>query len=93
MRKQYDVLIYGDFEDISKDHPQVFAYTRTSGTSRILVILNFKEQEVDFRLKIDEGWTGLKLILGNYDVKEEALAQVHSTLRLKGYEGRVYITS
>jgi len=93
IRKQYDVLIYGDFEDISEGHTQVFGYTRTLGTSKILVVLNFKEKELDFRLEINEGWTRLKLILGNYDVKEEVLIQAHSTLRLKAYEGRIYVTS
>lgn len=87
--------IYGDFEDISEGHSQVFAYTRTLGASKILVVLNFKEKEVDFQLKInelEEGRTKLELILGNYEVKEEALIHLHgaTTLHLKAYEGRVY---
>ena len=87
--------IYGDFEDISQGHSQVFAYTRTLGTSNILVILNFKEKEVDFAVGINEGWNRLELILGNYDeVKEDTLTvEVRRTLHLKPYEGRIYISS
>ncbi|KAF8797493.1 glycoside hydrolase family 13 protein [Phlegmacium glaucopus] len=93
IRKQYDVLIYGDFEDISQGHSQVFAYTRTLGTNKILVVLNFKEMEVDFRLEVKEGWTRLKLVLGNYDAQEEAFVEVRCGIHLKAYEGRIYIAS
>lgn len=91
IRNEYRIFkIYGDFEDISQGHSQVFAYTRTLGRSKIFVILNFKEKEVDFPLAINEGWK-LRFILGNYDdVKGEALVEIHSTLHMRAYEGRVY---
>ena len=78
----------------------MFAFTRTLGTIKSLVVLNFKEKEVDhFRLEMKNGgsWTGLKWVLGNYyddDVKEEEqVLRSEIVLHLKAYEGRVYLSS
>ena len=66
--------------------------------SKSLVVLNFKEKEVDhFRLEMKNGasWIGkLKWVLGNYyhdDVKEEQVLR-SEILHLKAYEGRVYLS-
>ncbi|KDR70826.1 hypothetical protein GALMADRAFT_127384 [Galerina marginata CBS 339.88] len=92
IRKQYDVLIYGDFEDISLDHSSVMAYVRALRTAKVLVLLNIKEEEVDFVLPERRHGEGLTLVLGNYDVQESILSTTKS-VHLRGYEGRLYIRS
>ncbi|KAJ3508373.1 hypothetical protein NLJ89_g5789 [Agrocybe chaxingu] len=91
VRKEHDVLIYGDFEDISGSHPAVFAYIRRLPGSLALVILNFKENEVDFELNT---WLSselkLKLVLSNYD-SGLLVAPEAQGVHLRGYEGRLYI--
>jgi oligo-1,6-glucosidase len=47
LRKQYkDVLIYGDFEMLTKEDPAVIAYRRVYGKQQALVMLNFTNKEV-----------------------------------------------
>lgn len=47
-RKEHkDVFVYGDFEDVSKDHESVYAYVRTSSTDpkdKWVVVLNLSGQ-------------------------------------------------
>ncbi|KDR69930.1 hypothetical protein GALMADRAFT_230296 [Galerina marginata CBS 339.88] len=90
VRKQYEVLIYGDFEDVSNDHPSVMAYVRTLGTDKALVLLNFKEEEVDFALPDRKEGEELLLALGNYDA-QESIPSGAKSVHLKGYEGCLYI--
>lgn len=41
MRKQHPVLVYGDYQLLDKDNPHIWAYTRTRGNDKALVVLNF----------------------------------------------------
>jgi len=45
-RKGHPALIYGDYQVILEDHPQVYAYWRTLPDERILVLLNFFSRSV-----------------------------------------------
>jgi glycosidase len=44
LRKEHPVLVYGAYELLAEDHPQVYAYTRTLGEVSCLVVLNFSDQ-------------------------------------------------
>ncbi|WP_116128031.1 glycoside hydrolase family 13 protein [Lewinella sp. IMCC34183] len=44
LRNENRVLVYGDYELLVPDHEQVYAYTRTLGEERILVLLNFSDE-------------------------------------------------
>lgn len=44
-----DVFVYGDFQELSPENPEVFAYVRTSVKGeRWLVILNFSKKELEW---------------------------------------------
>ncbi|KAL4064774.1 glycoside hydrolase family 13 protein [Scleroderma yunnanense] len=88
VRKQHDVLIYGSFELRLPDHEQVFAYTRSLGDSRAVVVLNFDVNTVEIDLAGLEDLGSYRLILGNYGTDREDSG---GKLILRGYEGRVYI--
>ncbi|KAF9052123.1 glycoside hydrolase family 13 protein [Panaeolus papilionaceus] len=94
-RKEHEVLIYGDFNDISQDHPSVFAYVRTLGHVKALVLLNFGVDEVDFSVSTEIEGRALKLVLGNYDVADSDHSElvIPGTVRLRGYEGKLYVNS
>jgi oligo-1,6-glucosidase len=47
-RKDNPVLIYGDYEVVEMNHPKVYAYVRTLGTERLLVMLNFTKEQFVF---------------------------------------------
>jgi oligo-1,6-glucosidase len=83
-RKENPALIYGDYQDLDPDNPSIFAYTRTLGTDKYLVVLNFSSTEVAYTLP--EGLKAGKLALSNLDSKEENVSAVN----LKGWEARIY---
>lgn len=68
-RKENPTFVYGDYESIQNDHPQIYAYRRWDETNEYLVVLNFSDQEVDFSPII----TGLELLVYNYDDSTEDL--------------------
>ncbi|UQY45520.1 glycoside hydrolase family 13 protein [Mixta hanseatica] len=41
LRKQHDILVYGDYQMLLAEHPQLFAYQRTLGDRWLLVMGNF----------------------------------------------------
>ena len=68
----------------------MFAFVRSLGNRKALVLLNFVDKEVKFELAGGRDWSGCKLGLGNYSDKAgEGLRPVV----LRGYEGRVYVAS
>lgn len=44
LRKQHPVLVHGRFELLLPEHPRLFAYLRTEGAQRLLVLCNFSAQ-------------------------------------------------
>ena len=50
LRKEYDVIAYGDFKVILEDDSQIFAYIRSWKEERLLVINNFYGKVTDFNL-------------------------------------------
>ncbi|OAX36276.1 glycoside hydrolase family 13 protein [Rhizopogon vinicolor AM-OR11-026] len=88
VRKAHDALIYGDFMMLLEAHEQVFAYTRNYESAAALVLLNFKDGEVDVDLEeVSGGVAGYAFVLGNYENDGGGL---EGKVTLRGYEGRVY---
>ena len=47
LRKSHqDVFIYGDFEIVDEGNNNVFAYTRSFGKKRVLVVTNFRKKDI-----------------------------------------------
>lgn len=67
MRKEYDIIAYGDIKPLDTTHPSVFAYERTYGDETLLVVCNFYRNEVEWNSlrELD----GYEVILGNYQDK------------------------
>ncbi|SEL63293.1 oligo-1,6-glucosidase [Aquimarina amphilecti] len=45
IRKRYDVFVFGDFEEIEFDNPNVYIYKKKLGKEEIMVLLNFSSSE------------------------------------------------
>ena len=56
-------LIYGDYKLLLPDHEQIYAYTRTLGGDRMLVLLNFSDQMAEATLP--DTLTG-EILINNY---------------------------
>ncbi len=87
LRKQHDIIVYGTYDLILEDDPYIYAYTRTLGNEKLIVITNFSEKTPVFRLPDDITYKTKELLISNYDVDEtEELKEI----RLRPWEARVY---
>ncbi|KAK0499504.1 glycoside hydrolase family 13 protein [Armillaria luteobubalina] len=89
-RKQYPVLIFGEYELLIPEHEHVFAYRRILAESGVqaLVLLNFSDKMVKIDLPVEKVPDTMKLVLGNYSEGSEI-----DSFSLRSYEGRVYMSS
>jgi oligo-1,6-glucosidase len=83
-RKTTKAFAYGAYEDLDPQNPNVFAYTRTLGSDKYLVVLNFSHDDIAYSLP--NGLKAGKLAMSNLGAGEENA----STLKLSGWEARVY---
>ena len=84
LRKDSDIIVYGDFTLLAPDSEELFAYTRALGDEKLLVVCNFSGQEVKFDVpsEFDQG----KRIIGNYD-------EIADKNTLRPYEAYVLLNS
>jgi alpha-glucosidase len=84
LKKAHEVFTYGTFDLILGDHEQIFAYTRTLGEEKAVVLCNLSAEPATFE---DEGFQleSSKLLLGNYQPGQ------HEALVLEPFETRVYM--
>lgn len=64
LRKENPVLVYGAFDLIDENNPQLFAYTRKLNGQQLLVVLNFSDQHATLNTDIDV--LKRNIITGNY---------------------------
>ncbi|WP_018247496.1 glycoside hydrolase family 13 protein [Orenia marismortui] len=88
LRKEYPIIVYGSYDLLLEDHEQIYAYTRNFGNQQLLIILNFSEEEVEFKLPSKINFTQQELLISNYDVK---VSESIKSLVLRPYEARVYL--
>ncbi len=84
LRKQHPIMIYGDYELIMRDHEQIYAYTRTLGEDKWLIVLNFTGQKVEWQLPTGLSLEGGSIVIANYPEADMDDGQ------LRPYEARVY---
>ena len=67
LRRSFPVLVAGDYRELEPKSEQVFAFERTCGQDRAVVIANFTEDEVEYDAAIAEG---LACVLGTHGQAE-----------------------
>ena len=82
LRKTEPILTEGRFQLLLKNDPSIFAYTRTTEKEQLLVLCNFKGQEVSYELP--EMWKDQEILISNY-------AQEGSFGTLRPYEAKMII--
>lgn len=70
LRKDNPVLVYGDYELLLPDHEQVYAYTRSLGDTKMLVLLNFSAAQA--RINLPENLKTGEMLINNYETLQEA---------------------
>lgn len=79
-RKDNPIVVWGEFDLVLPDHPQLFAYTRSYEGKQLLVVTNMSEDQVDISLA--EATTELSPIISSYKQEKYDLSQ----LTLRPYE-------
>jgi oligo-1,6-glucosidase len=85
LRKKHPVIVYGKFEIVNEDDPDIFAYTRTGENEKLFVILNFTDKERKFKPEVEERYDNI--LISNY----ERIEPGNGEYSLRPYEARVYI--
>jgi oligo-1,6-glucosidase len=85
LRASTVAFVYGDFEDLDPQHPHVFAYTRTLGTQKYLIVENFSSTPITYTLP--NNFTAGKLLLSDIPTSHQANT---TTLNLAPWESRIY---
>jgi oligo-1,6-glucosidase len=78
-------LVYGDYKDLDPENEKVFAYTRTLGDERFLVVLNFDGAATE--LTLPDGVKIGSLLLSNLPTGSPVDG---GTLKLRPWEARIY---
>jgi oligo-1,6-glucosidase len=85
LRRERDVLVYGDYKLLAPGHPDVYAYRRSLEAEAVIVLLNFADATVHFDWPTGEAPRSHQRLIGTH---EDAPSLDESVL-LRPYEGRV----
>lgn len=64
LRKEYEIIVYGTYDLLLPDSEEIYAYTRTLGDKRLLVVCNFSAGQV--RYDAPEEFAGGEILIQNY---------------------------
>jgi trehalose-6-phosphate hydrolase len=89
LRKDYDIITYGDYELLHEGHPEIFAYVRSGENEKLLVVNNFYGRETTFEIPADLNISEYTsdLLISNY---ENSQLDLSKGIKLRPYESVVY---
>jgi oligo-1,6-glucosidase len=87
LRREHAVVAYGSYDLLLESHEQIYAFTRTLGSERLLVMLNFSGERPVFALPTSVAFSGAEVIISNYEVQPGEDLRL---LALQPWEARVY---
>ena len=65
LRKEKDIIVYGEFEPLYRDDEQIFAYTRKLDQEKLLTVCNFSDKNAE--MEIPEEFKGAECLITNLD--------------------------
>lgn len=86
LRKSDDVFMYGTYDLVQENHPEIYAYTRTLGEKRVLILCNLKGKDTSIDLE-NISVSSDQLLLANIPVEEH---ESMTELNFKPFEARIY---
>ncbi|WP_026582262.1 glycoside hydrolase family 13 protein [Bacillus sp. J33] len=86
LRKQHEIIVYGKYNLILADHPEVYAYTRTLSGQTLLVVCNFYGSTLEVEIPAHVQGNSQEVLIGNY--KD---FHVSRTIKLRPYEAQVLV--
>ncbi|NHM29537.1 glycoside hydrolase family 13 protein [Neobacillus terrae] len=88
LRKDHEIVVYGKYNLIEENDPEIFAYTREYNGKTLLVVCNFYGNEPSFEIPGELQRQSYKHILGNYSWEETGSV---SLLTLRPYESQILL--
>lgn len=85
LRKENEVMVYGDYQNLSVDDPNLYVYTRSLHNKIWLVVLNPNATENQYNLPESFSNWEKKLVIANYSD-----AATDSAMHMRPYEARIY---
>ncbi|HKK46594.1 MAG TPA: alpha-glucosidase [Balneolaceae bacterium] len=84
LRKQHSVLVYGDYQLLLPKDEQVYAYTRTLDSQKMLVLLNFSTEEAT--VELPDSISTHKIMINNYS----SVDRQNASITLNPYQAVIY---
>ncbi|KAK6715560.1 hypothetical protein SNK04_006507 [Fusarium graminearum] len=67
LRKELkDIVVYGDFELLDAENSDIFAYARSDGKQKLIVVCSFRDREIAWPVPASTGLQSSKVLLSNY---------------------------
>lgn len=86
LRKNMDIIVYGDYQLLYEDDLNIYSYVRTMNDEMLLVVCNFFDKNVNFRLPEYIKYTTSEILISNYNVENSSPENIN----LRPYEAIVY---
>ena len=63
LRKEKDIIVYGEFEPLYRDDEQIFVYTRKLDQEKLLTVCNFTDKDAE--VEVPEEFKGAECLITN----------------------------
>jgi oligo-1,6-glucosidase len=87
LRKDHPVIVHGSYDILVPEDESIYVYTRTLESQKLLVLLNFTNEDQSFDVPADLQSKKIEILISNYEAKTE----YGSVISLKPYEAIVYL--
>jgi oligo-1,6-glucosidase len=86
LRKQHEIIVYGKYNLVLEDLPEVYAYTRSLVDQTLLVLCNFYDGTPEIEVPADIQGSSPEVLIGNYKDLQKS-----GTIKLRPYEAQVLL--
>lgn len=90
LRKKNNVMVYGDYEDLSKKDPYIYMYTRSDNDHTWLVMLNHSDERQQVNISEQFSGSEASLVIANMEAEDKGKITLTNTMMLRPHEARVY---
>lgn len=87
LRKRMPIIIEGEYALLLADHPQIYAYTRTYGNDKLLLVANMSGDEATFEAPQELAGRQAELLISNIECEADWAVQ---SFAIEPQEVRVY---
>jgi oligo-1,6-glucosidase len=88
LRHRLPILVHGDFTPFMADDPRIWAYTRSTATEQLVVLVNCGREART--IDVDRDWLGAELLLANLPAAPATMTSTE--LELAPWDARMYLT-